>query len=296
MISVLISNYNGSKKIEATINSLLQQTFEEFEILIVDDYSEDNSNQILEKLRKSDKRIKVYYNKKNIGLTKSLINLAKKSKYNFIARQDIGDISLPRRFEKQINFLNGKKYVMCGTNSSLIKSKKKIGVFFENSEIKKILKFQNCFVHSTVMFKKEFYFKVGGYDPMYRFAQDYDLWIKLSKVGKVQNLNDNLVEMDYDLNSISNKYEEMQNISAMTAIVNNYIIKEESNKLKNIKLKNFEKFENNNHFKLIKLIYGKKINFINKKKKIKWDLQLIFLILKNINYFIKIIINKFLNK
>lgn len=294
MISVLISNYNGSNKIETTVKSLLKQTFKEFEILIVDDCSEDKSKQVLERLRKLDKRIKIYYNKKNIGLTKNLINLVKKSKYNLIARQDIGDISLPKRFEKQINFMKNKKFVMCGTNSMLIKSKKKLGIFFENSEIKNILKFQNCFVHSTVMFRKDAYLKVGGYNPIYRFAQDYDLWIKLSKLGKICNLKDILVQMDYDLNSISIKNEDMQTKSAITIIANNYIIKEKD-KFKNINLRNFKKLDNNIHFNFVKLIYKNKIK-PNEIKKIKWNLKLIFLVLINIKYFIKILINKLFNK
>lgn len=292
MISVLISNFNGSQKIETTVKSLLQQTFSEFEILIVDDCSVDNSKDILEKLKKSDNRIKLFYNKKNIGLTKSLISLISMSKYNLIARQDIGDTSLPNRFEKQINFLKNKEFVMCGTNSRLIKSKKKLGIFFENSEIKEILKFQNCFVHSTVMFRKEAYLKVGGYNPMYKFAQDYDLWIKLSKLGKVQNLKDVLVEMDYDLNSLSNKNTGNQAKSAITTIVNNYIICDESNKFDNTDLTNIEKFEKNEHLNLIKFIYKRKLNFSDNSIKINYNLQLAFLVLKNIKYFIKITINR----
>lgn len=295
MISVLISNYNGSRKINNTIYSLLEQTFQEFEILIVDDCSDDNSKEILEALRKSDKRIKVYYNKKNIGLTESLINLVHMSKYNLIARQDIGDISLPKRFEKQINFLKNNNLIMCGTNSRLIKSKKKLGIFFESSEINKILKLQNCFVHSSVMFKKEHYFRVGGYNSMYKYAQDYDLWIKLSKLGKVQNLRDVLVEMDFDPNSISNKYQELQIKSAITAITNNFIIKDEKDKLKNIELKNLKRLEDDDHFNFIKLLYRNKIKTSKELKKIKCNIPLIFLIFKNIKYFIKIIINKFSN-
>ena len=110
---------------------------------------------------------------------------------------------------------------------------------------------------------------------------------------KVQNLKDVLVEMDNDLNSISNKNPEKQAKSAITTIVNNYIISHEGNKFDNTGLINIEKFEKNEHLNLIKFIYKSKLNFSDNAIKINYNLQLAFLVLKNIKYFIKITINRF---
>ena len=107
LISVVMSNYNTEESyLRASIESILNQTYENFEFIIVDDCSTDNSIDVIESY--SDKRIKLIKNKENMGLTKSLNVAIKEAKGEFIARMDADDISLPQRFEKQVEFLTYK--------------------------------------------------------------------------------------------------------------------------------------------------------------------------------------------
>ncbi len=104
LVSVIMSTYNNEKSIESSVNSILNQTYKNIEFLIIDDFSTDNTFGILNNLKNSDERIKVYRNSNNIGLTKSLNKLISKSKGTYIARQDADDISLTFRIQKQVNF------------------------------------------------------------------------------------------------------------------------------------------------------------------------------------------------
>jgi len=102
-ISVIMSVYNGEKYLGEAIDSVLGQTFTDFDFIIVNDGSTDGSPGIIQSYR--DERIRVINNEKNIGLTKSLNKAIKESGGEYIARQDADDISLPERFEEQVWFL-----------------------------------------------------------------------------------------------------------------------------------------------------------------------------------------------
>ena len=102
-ISVLMSCYNSEKTVQKSIESIISQSFQDYELIIIDDGSNDGTEEILNKYEKEEK-IKIFTNKKNIGLTKSLNTLIKISNGKYIARQDADDISLPQRFEKQIDY------------------------------------------------------------------------------------------------------------------------------------------------------------------------------------------------
>ncbi len=105
LVSIIMSVHNGEPSLSKSINSITIQTYENMEILIMDDGSTDNSNKILEESANSDKRIKVFQNTENIGLTKSLNLLIEETKGDFIARQDADDISNQYRIEKQLDFM-----------------------------------------------------------------------------------------------------------------------------------------------------------------------------------------------
>ena len=111
-ISVVMSVYNDEDNLEKAIESILSQTYTNFEFLILDDSSTDDSLNVIQKYCK-DKRVKLYINKQNLGLTKSLNILVNKSEGKYIFRQDSDDISLPKRFEKQIEVLEKKEFKVC---------------------------------------------------------------------------------------------------------------------------------------------------------------------------------------
>ena len=172
--------FNGEKYIEASIQSVLNQTFRNFELIIVDDKSLDNSLKIAETYAGKDNRITIIENATNLGLTKSLNKAIKKSKGEYIARLDVDDISLPERIEKQLSFLEkNPEYAFCGTDV-LIKQLRKFSVQHLNYlDIKKNLIINNLFAHSSILIRKQCLEKYGLYDEKYLYGQDYELWCRL---------------------------------------------------------------------------------------------------------------------
>lgn len=202
-ISVLMSVYNGEKFISESINSILNQTYKDFEFIIVNDGSTDNTLSLINSF--NDSRIKVI-NQKNKGLTKSLNIGIKNSKAGLIARIDADDFCDKDRLKLQYEFFKKTNLVLLGTlvyfktNNSLIKSK-----YLTDEQIIESFKTKNPFSHSSVMFKKEEFLKIGGYNEKMKLAQDYDAWIRLSKTGKLSMINKHLVTIRLSSKSISRK-------------------------------------------------------------------------------------------
>ena len=167
----------------------------------MDDGSKDRSKEILDTFSNKDKRIKIFKNSKNLGLTKSLNYLVKESKFKIIARQDADDYSHPLRLEKQLKTLKNTKYSICTTRAKSMQTNKKIpGIsYFLPNKI--LLNYKNPFVHGTLMMDKEVFFNVGGYDNEFKFSQDYKLFLDIYEKGyKVKTIN----EVLYSLNTINN--------------------------------------------------------------------------------------------
>ena len=116
LISVIMSVYNDADNLDSSINSILNQDFQDFEFLIMNDCSTDESLNILNSYSQ-DNRIKVFQNERNLGLTKSLNVLLNESKGTFVARQDSDDLSLSSRFSKQLNYIKNKNLDVCGTRA-----------------------------------------------------------------------------------------------------------------------------------------------------------------------------------
>jgi glycosyltransferase involved in cell wall biosynthesis len=194
-ITVLMSVYNGERYINEAINSILGQTLKKFEFLIINDGSTDRTSEILQKY--DDPRIAVIDNKGNISLTKSLNKGLQIAQGEYIARQDADDISLPRRLEIQAEFLDknpdcalvGCAYYKMDENGELCSL---VEVLSKDSDIREGLKKQNWFGHGCIMMRKDAVQAVGGYDEKYKFAQDYDLWLKIAEVYKVANIEEPL--------------------------------------------------------------------------------------------------------
>lgn len=196
-ISVVMSVYNGQEYLAESIESILSQTYGNYEFIIVDDASTDQSLQIIEKYAKQDKRIKVISNETNLKLTKSLIKAINSSNGPFISRQDADDISKLERFEKQIKYLiSNPECGALGTSAQIID---RTGNMIKDSFvpkswpfIKKLLWYGNCFIHGSMMFRRQSYEHAGGYREALSLSQDYDLWLRMSNVTKMNNLEDKL--------------------------------------------------------------------------------------------------------
>ena len=210
-ISVLMSIYNGAKYLKEAVDSILNQTFTNFEFIIINDGSTDATDAILKSY--SDPRLKIIANPVNLGLTKSLNIGLNAARGEYIARQDTDDISLPNRLEIQFKFMeNHKEISLVGGSAILIDNQgEEIGRKIkplEFSEIKFHSLLKNPFFHPSFFFKKEVIKKNGGYNENFPFAQDYELTSRLIHSGlKTANLREPLIKYRVMENSITGNKE-----------------------------------------------------------------------------------------
>lgn len=204
-VSVIMSVFNGEDFLRETIDSILNQTFTDFEFIIINDGSTDSTRMILESY--NDPRIRLF-NQENAGLTKSLNNGIDKTKGEYIARQDSGDMSGPQRLDLEVKFMEDHPDVgLVGTCSKIIN---KDGKFLKSwklpnghEKISKMLLNGNCFLHGSVLFRKECVATVGRYREKFEYAQDYDFWLRISEKYKVENIDKELYKYRLDTDAIS---------------------------------------------------------------------------------------------
>lgn len=185
-VSVLLPVYNCEKYINESVDSILNQTFTDFELIIIDDKSTDNTLNLIKKY--NDNRIIVFEKNQNSGYTNSLNYGISIAKGEFIARMDADDISLPTRFEEQIEFLESNpEFILCGSWLQVIGTSRIIKKPENHQEILIHLLYSNPIGHPSVMLKKEVLYKFK-YDINKEPAEDYDLWTKLIWHGKMYNI------------------------------------------------------------------------------------------------------------
>lgn len=218
-VSIIMSVFNREQYLEESIESILNQSFEDFEFLIIDDNSEDSSYSIIKSYSIRDKRVKVFRNQENIGLTGSLNFLIDRALGNYIARIDSDDISLPDRILKQFDFLeNHKDIFLVGTGAYNINEK---GIILAQpepvtapSEIAKMLPINNCIYHPSIMFRN----KNVRYRGKFTFSQDYDLYLVLLSLGKkLSNIEEPLIKYRINSESISIQKSMAQDLFAQKA-------------------------------------------------------------------------------
>lgn len=189
-ISVVMSVYDGIPYLEEAVESILNQTFSDFEFIIIDDCSKDRSWEIIDRYAKQDQRVRLFQNEENIGLTKSLNKGLELAQGEYIARQDADDVSLPRRFEAQASVLENKpNVVLVSSNLEVINSDgfriTEDHRACPSSLIPWYLLFYNYVGgHSQVMFRRKIIQELGGYCESRRYSQDYELWSRLIIEGK----------------------------------------------------------------------------------------------------------------
>ncbi|HXY18121.1 MAG TPA: glycosyltransferase [Candidatus Nitrosopolaris sp.] len=195
-VSVVMAVYNGGDYLADAVESILNQTLDDFEFIIINDGSSDKSLELLTGYAKKDKRIKLL-SQKNQGLVASLNRGIKAAKGKYVARQDADDRSGPKRLEKQVWFLEAHpKVVVVGSGISIMDDKSRIvhrhAVLLDDPELRQELLVRSPFAHGTVMFRREAAVKAGLYDPGSWPAEDFDLWLRLSAYGQLANLDDSL--------------------------------------------------------------------------------------------------------
>ena len=180
-ISVIMSVYNDEKNVETAIESILNQSYKDFEFLIIDDCSNDSTIKKIEKFKDFDDRLKLFKNSKNIGLTKSLNLLLKNVTTELIARQDSDDFSLPTRLEDQVNLITNKNYDAVYTRAINKQSQTKIPGLSFYIPTKLSIKYKNPYIHGSLMIKHEVLKSLNYYSEDFYYAQDYKLAWDLHK-------------------------------------------------------------------------------------------------------------------
>lgn len=213
ILSVIMSVYNQAEYLSSSIESILKQSFRDFEFIIINDGSSDESQEILESYAKKDSRIKVF-SQGNKGLTKSLNIALDYAEGRYIARQDADDLSHPKRFERQLEFFKeNSEHVLLSTAFEEIDLAGKVVIEkfpkqnFCDQKIRKKISCFNPIAHSSAMFKA---FDARGkvyYDESYRYSQDYALWVYLLNFSgnKAAILSDLLLQKRQGLKMISVK-------------------------------------------------------------------------------------------
>lgn len=224
MISIIVSVYNSNKTLSKMIESVLNQTYKDFELILINDGSSDDSFNIMKEYKLKDSRI-ILIDKENTGLTKSLNIGLKRAKGYYIARIDSDDTWLPSKLEKQVTFLEeNSEYMLVGTayneigdNGKIIYDKQRTLLLSSYVDIINNIEKLNPFLHSSVLFRKELCETVGFYNESFKYTQDYEYWVRIISKYKVSNLTEVLASRRYSENMISIQKEKEQRIYAIKA-------------------------------------------------------------------------------
>ncbi|MBI4722737.1 MAG: glycosyltransferase [Candidatus Stahlbacteria bacterium] len=191
IVSVVMTTYNNGKYLKEAINSILNQTFSEFEFIIINDGSTDNSQYIIDSYK--DNRIISLKHKTRLGVPKSRNKGMKVAQGEYIAVMDADDISLPNRLELQVKFLDenshigllGSYYFIIDGAGNFLKSVKPV---LTNNELQTKLMEGNPIAHGSIMFRKECLNTIGGYREKFRYSHDYDLILRIAEHFQIANI------------------------------------------------------------------------------------------------------------
>lgn len=210
MISIIMSTYKEEETLlRESIESILNQTFKDFEFIIILDYPDNNLHKkIIEEYSKIDNRIRFFVNENNLGLTGSLNRGLSLAKGEYIGRMDADDISLPYRLERQLEYIKKNQYDLIGGITQMIDEEgnsifsiQKVPTDF--NKIKKALRYGQCIAHPTWLGRKEVFDCLNGYRNI-PLCEDFDFTLRAVLNGfKISNLNETVLKYRMTKNSIS---------------------------------------------------------------------------------------------
>jgi glycosyltransferase involved in cell wall biosynthesis len=195
IVSIVMPVWNGVRYLSLAIESVLSQTFRDFELIIVDDGSEDNTGDIVTQFAVADERIRPLF-ASHRGVVESLNLGCSVAQGKYIARLDYDDIALPERLERQVAFLEGRpKVALLGTAFQFItasgqRTRTVIYPPLDDATIRQQLRKANCFCHSAVMMRADAFANVGGYRKLCTEAQDYDLWSRMADLYELASISE----------------------------------------------------------------------------------------------------------
>ena len=215
-ITVVMPAFNAELYIKDSIESILNQSFTDFEFIIINDGSTDSTAQIIQTYKKKDNRIKIFQNQENKGLVYSLNNGLKMAKGKYIARMDADDISISHRFERQVSFMDSNPHI--GVSSAWLKTigDKKEKVWkspISHDEIMARLVFRNCIWHPVSIIRRDIIdLNHIRYNQDYLRAQDYHLWSRLIKITRTANIPEVLLHYRIHEKQQTKKSKDIKNI------------------------------------------------------------------------------------
>lgn len=223
-ISVVMPVWNGEQFLRAAIESILTQTFRDFEFLIIDDGSTDETPQILTEYQARDPRIRVI-RLEHVGIVKALNRGVSEARAEWVARMDSDDISHPTRLEKQWRAIEkNHRAVICHCHRVIIGAPEWVTPAGHFIRTKALLALRLCFqcpiVHPTVIFHKATFLECVGYDESEEYAEDYGLWGRLLMKGEVAGIAEPLLDFRVHQASISKQMShEQQRITEGVALL-----------------------------------------------------------------------------
>lgn len=216
VVSVVMAVYNGKPYLEKSVRSILEQTFKDFEFIIINDGSEDGSGEVLEEWAAIDDRVQLVH-QENMGLIASLNRGLDLARGRYIARMDADDVSHPKRFELQVDFLDVNSGAgVAGTQVEVISEE---GEHIDHwtpprasSLIAWRLLFNAPYVHPSVMARRELLEELNGYSKSARHSEDYELWTRAIQVSCLTSVPHTLLKFRVSENSVtgSKRREQME--------------------------------------------------------------------------------------
>jgi len=220
-ISVVMSVYNGERFVRQAVESILTQSFRDFEFIAIDDGSTDASPCILEEYARRDARLRLV-RQGNSGLSDSLNRGCGLARGKYIARMDADDVAMPRRLWTQYEFMEGHPQVaVVGGAVECVDSEgrtfRTVRFPYRNKEIYSALLDDCVLCHPTVMIRKDAFESVGGYRSGMRDAEDYDLWLRISERHELANLRETVLKYRIHPHQISVKKADQEGLSGLAA-------------------------------------------------------------------------------
>lgn len=207
LISVIMPVYNAEAYLKEAIDSILEQTFTDFELIAIDDGSVDGSRKLLEHYAKVDPRIKVVIHKQNMRLVATLNDGLSLAQGEYIARMDSDDMSFPKRFELQVDILQRMPQVVLVAGTYEIIDEEGEFIYREvipvnDRDIKRTMFLRNPIAHGSVMFRRSAIEQVGGYID-YGPTEDFELWTRMATIGEFQGMEETIFRWRINTKGIS---------------------------------------------------------------------------------------------
>jgi glycosyltransferase involved in cell wall biosynthesis len=213
LVSVVMAVHNTERYVAEAIESILNQTFQDFELIIVDDGSRDRSRKILQSFARRDDRIRLIL-QPHQGIPKTRNRLISEAKGELIAVMDSDDVALPERLQRQVDFLQQHRDVVCvGAAQDWVDEAGRF-LFFTQSQPEADAEIQQLMLNGrtsinnpSALMRRAAIVQVGGYDESFPQAEDLDLFLKLGEIGKLANLQETLIQYRYHNRSISGQHQ-----------------------------------------------------------------------------------------